>query len=61
MPTTAHPYAKRTAADGGSETRSSEPQERDENRVVIAWIPLVVPLFALLIAILVAVIEWNVL
>ena len=61
MPTTAHPDTDGPTADGRSESRSSELQERDGDRVPIKWIPLVVPLFALLIAILVAVIEWNVL
>ena len=61
MPTTANPDANGPAADERSETHGGELQERDANRVVVRWIPLVVPLFALLIAILVALIEWGVL
>jgi len=61
MPTTTEPNANAPAAEGRSGKRDSEPQERDEYRVVIRWILLVVPLFAVLIAILVALIEWGVL
>ena len=61
MPTTAHPDVDKPAADGRSEKRGTELPERDQYRVVIRWIPLVVPLFAALIAVVVAVIEWGVL
>jgi len=61
MPTTADSNANAPAAEGRFGKRGGEPQEHDEYRVVVRWIPLVVPLFALLIAILVALIEWGVL
>ena len=51
MPTTADPNGK----------HGVEPQESDAYRVVVHWAPLVVPLFALLIAVLVALIERGVL
>jgi hypothetical protein len=58
--TTISPNVRETIPDRAAERRASEPHDRDD-KSFIKWIPIVVPLFAVLIAIMVYLIDAAVL